>query len=88
MEVVGAVVDCKAVLLAVNCELALAYAVAVAAYQCAEEWLGAVQEVIDAVVSLDDIGVVAVLVGNHDAAYCASVVCYCHFATSLVLEDE
>ena len=43
MEVVGAVVDGEIVLFTVDCEFTLADAVAVAAYQCAEEWLGAVE---------------------------------------------
>ena len=88
MKVVRTVVDCKIVLLAVDCELAFTYSVAVASYQCAEERFGAIQEVVDAVMSLYYIGVVAVLVGNHDAANRSTVVCYCNFAAFLVLENE
>ena len=88
VEVVGTVVDGEVVLFSVNCELALAYAVAVTAYKCAEEWLGAVQKVVYAVVSLNYVRIVAVLVRNHDAAYCASVVCDCNFATCFVLQNK
>ena len=77
---VRTVVDCKIVLFAVDCELSFADAVAVATYKSAEEWFRAVQEIVDAVVSLDYIGKIAVLVGNHEAAYCTAVICDCNFA--------
>ncbi len=88
VQMVGAVVDGEVVLFAVNSELAFADAVAITADKCAEEWLGAVQKIVDAVVSLDYIGVVAVLVGDHNAAYCATVVCDCNFVALLVLQYE
>ena len=38
--------------------------------------------------SLDDVGVLAVPVRNHNAAYCTAIICYCYFVTLLVLENE
>ena len=88
VQVVRTVVDCEVILLAVDSELTLAYSVAVTAYKCAQEWLRAVELVVDTVVSLNYIGIVAVLVRNHDATYRATIVCDCYFVALLVLENE
>ena len=67
MQGVGAVVDCQAVFFSVHGEFALANTVAVAANQGRKERFGGFHYALNAVVALNDIGHIALAVGNHDA---------------------
>ena len=66
VQMVGTIVDSKVVFLTVHNKLSLADTVAVTANQGAEEWLGAIDNTLDTVMSLYNIGHLAFLIWNHD----------------------
>ena len=66
VQVVGTIVDGQVILLAVEVELALGDTVAVAADEGTEERLGAVDDAVNVVVTLDNVGNVAIAVGYHN----------------------
>ena len=88
VQVVGAVVDGQVVLLAVEGELAVADAVALATYEGGEEGLGRAHAVVNVVVSLNHVGIVAVAVGHHNSYECAAIVGDGHFHTVFVGQEE
>lgn len=66
MEVVGAIIDGKAIFLAVELELATADAVAITSHEGGEERLWTAEAVVDVVVTLNDVGQMAITVGYHN----------------------
>ena len=87
VQVVGTIVDGQLILLAVEVELALGNAVAVAADEGAEERLGAVDQAVDVVVALDDVGYVAVAVGHHNRNDGTTIVGDAYLIAGGILED-
>ena len=63
-------------------------AIAVAAHQCAEEGFGTVNHVLNAVMSLNNIGHLAFLVRNHDGHYSTAVIGDANFHTVAVCQSE
>ena len=87
MQGVGTIVDGELILLAVQLELAAADAVAIATDERREIRLGAVDDSFDGVVSLDDVGIVAVAVGNHNGYEGASVIGDGNFIAQTVFQN-
>ena len=88
VQVVRPVVHGEVVLLAVEREATLADAVAVAAYERAEERFGRIEAVVDIIVSLDNVGIVAVAVGHHDSHERAAVVGNGHFHAVFISQEK
>jgi hypothetical protein len=74
VKVVGTIVDSEGICVAVKGEAAFTDAVAVTAYEGAEERLRTVDAVIYVIVPLNDIGEVAVSVGHHNSDDGAAVI--------------
>ena len=87
VERVGTIVDRQIVFLAVQLELTLANAVAVASDEGGEIGFRAVYHALDGVVTLNHIAHVAVFVGHHDGDQCSAIVGDGHFVTQAVLQD-
>ena len=85
---VGAIINGKAVLLAIERKATFADAVAVTPDEGAEKSVGAIDDVVDAVMSLHDVAHLAVAVGNHDGTECTTVIGESHFTTLVVCENE
>ena len=79
MERVGAVVHEQLILLSVELELATADAVAIASDECRKIGFRTVDDILDVVVSLDNVGHIAILVRNHDGYNGTTIICYSHF---------
>ena len=88
MQMVGAVVDSQAIVFAVHREVSLGNAVAIAAYKGAEERLRTIDHVLNGVMSLNNIGHLAFLVGNHDGHDGTSVIGDADFHSVAVRQDE
>ena len=74
MKVIGAVINGQAVVLAIHYKMSLGDSVSIAADQSAKERFGTVNHVLNRVMSLNNIGHLAFLVGNHDGHYCTTVI--------------
>ena len=85
MQAVGTVVDGQLVFLAVELELTFGNAVAVAADERREVGFGRVDDILNIVVSLNDIGQSALAVGYHNGNDGASVIGYGDFVANTVL---
>ena len=87
MERVWTIVDGKVVLLAVQLELALADTVSVSSNECREIWLRRVYYFLDVVMSLNNVGHLAVFVRNHDGYDCSTIVGDSNFVAFVVSKD-
>ena len=87
MQVVRTVVQSKLIVLTVQRELTLADAVAPTANQCREVRLVAAGELLDAVVTLNNVCYFAIFIGNHDSTYCATIIRDSYFITLTVLQN-
>ena len=88
MEMVVSIVDSQLVLFAVEGELAVLDAVAEASDENTEERLGRVDDILDVVMSLNHVGMLAVLVGNHDCHDGTTIVGDSYFITLVVFQNE
>ena len=79
MQVVRTIIHSKAIFFAIKCELSVADTIAIASNKCAKEWFWRVDAVVDVIVSLNDVGIVAIAVGHHDGHKGTSIVCYSYF---------
>ena len=87
MQAVGVIVDSQCILLAVKCELAVCYAVAITSDEYAQISLLTLHDVLKAVVAPDHTLHLAVTVRHHHGAQGTCKVCNCYFTASLVLKD-
>ena len=88
MEMIGPVVDGQMILLAVEREAPLAYAVAIAPHQSAQKGFWTRHDPLYIVMSLYNIGKVPVSVGHHNRYKGTSVVSNRYFAALAVTQDE
>ena len=88
MEVIGAVVDGEVVDFAIEVKLSMADTIAIAPHQSREEGFGRVDTIVNVVVSLNDIGQVALTVGYHNGYDSAAIICDCHFVAIRIAQEE
>ena len=87
MQGVGAVVDSQLIVFAVQNELSLGNAVAVAADKGRAVRLWGVDDILNVVVTLNDVGYLTVFVGYHDCYNGTAIVGNCDFKAFAVLQD-
>ena len=88
MQMVRTIVNRQLIFLTVQDELTFSNTVAITADQCTEEWFRAVDNLINGVMTLDNVCIIAILVRNHDGYYGSTIVGDCHFSARFVLQDE
>ncbi len=71
-----------------ECELAILDAVSVATDEYAQERLRRIDDILDVVMSLNEVGVIAVLVGHHDGYNSTTVVGYGNLIALTVFQHE
>ena len=85
---VGSVVDGELVLFSVQCEFSFGDAVAIASDSSAEEGFRAVDNVVYAVVSEDNVCIFSIFIRYHDSENGASVISYGDFHSLFIFEDK
>ena len=88
MQTVGTVVDGQHILLAVKLESAFADAVAISANQRGEIRLRGVDDILNVVMTLNDVGSDTVFVGNHDGYNSPTVVGNGYLIAILISQNE
>ena len=86
--VVITVVEGHLIFLAVQVELTVGDAVAITTNEGGKIRLGRIDDVLNVVVSLNDIGTLSVLIGNHDGNDCSTIVGDGHLIAETILEDK
>ena len=84
---VRTIVDCQLIILAVQSELAFADTVSPTSDKGREIRLVTTCELLDTVVSLNNVSYIAILVWHHDSADGATVVTDCYFVTLAISKD-
>ena len=84
---VRTIVERQLVLLAVKGELTLADTVTITSDESGAINLVGFNKSLNAVEALDNIGYIAILVGNHDCADSAAIIGDCHFVTFAVTQN-
>ena len=87
MQMVGTVVECQLVVLAVQGELSFADAVTPTSNQSGQVGLFTAHELLDAAMTLDDVTYFTVLVGYHNGTDSTSIIRDGYFVTQTVLQD-
>ena len=87
MQVVGTIIEGELVVLAVERELTLADAVAIASDKGGAIDLVGFHKSLNAVEALDDVSYLALPVGHHDGTDGAAIVGDCHFVTFTVAQN-
>ena len=85
---IGEVVDGELVLFSVQCEFSFGDAVAIASDSSAEEGFRAVDNVVYAVVSEDNVCIFSIFIRYHDSENGASVISYGDFHSLFIFEDK
>ena len=85
---VGSVIDSELMLFSIQSEFSFGDTVAVASDSSAEEWFRAVDNVVYAVVSEDNVCIFSIFIRYHDSENGASVVSYGDFHSLFVFEDK
>ena len=88
MKVVRTVVDCEMILLAIECELTLTNAVAIATYKRREEGFGRRDAIFNIIMSLNNIRINAILIRHHDCHERTTIVRYRNFHTISIGKHE
>lgn len=88
MQGVGSVIDSELMLFSIQSEFSFGDTVAVASDSSAEEWFRAVDNVVYAVVSEDNVCIFSIFIRYHDSENGASVVSYGDFHSLFVFEDK
>ena len=87
VQVVRTVVCCQLIILAMQMELAFADAVAITAYQCRQIWLRRVDDILNVVMSLYDVGYLAIFIRNHNSYDGTTIISHRHLVTGSILKN-
>ena len=87
MQVVGSIIECQLILLAIQRKLSLADAVAPTTYQCRKVGLLSAGQLFNTIVTLNNVSNVSVFVGHHNGDDSSTIVGDCYFIAFTVTEN-
>ena len=84
VQVVFSVINRQMVFFAVQIKTSFSYTIGIAAHECTQERLIRIQVVLEFIVSLYDIGKIALVIRSHNRNDCSPIIRYGHFQAVLI----